>query len=100
MRKLSVILLSSVLAFGLSVPALAEAENTAKSDDIVILYTNDVHTHIDSEISYDTISALKQNLMNDYKYVFLVDAGDHIQGTAYGSVDKGENIINMMNLVI
>lgn len=98
MRKLSVILLSSVLAFGLSVPALAEAENTAKSDDIVILYTNDVHTHIDSEISYDTISALKQNLMNDYKYVFLVDAGDHIQGTAYGSVDKGENIINMMNL--
>lgn len=98
MRKLSIILLASVLAFGLSVPAFAEAENTTKSDDIVILYTNDIHTHIDSEISYDTISALKQSLMNDYKYVFLVDAGDHIQGTAYGSTDKGENIINMMNL--
>ena len=29
--------------------------------------------------------------------VLLVDAGDHIQGTAYGSMDKGETIIKLMN---
>ena len=29
--------------------------------------------------------------------MLLVDAGDHVQGTAYGSMDKGETIIKLMN---
>ena len=67
------------------------------SDDIVILYTNDVHTYIDSQLSYDVIAALKNELKKEYKYVLLADAGDHIQGTAYGSMDKGKSIIELMN---
>ena len=59
------------------------------SDDIVVLYTNDVHTYIDGQLSYDVISAIKKDLQKDYKHVILADAGDHIQGTAYGSLDKG-----------
>ncbi len=73
------------------------AEDETLSEDIVILYTNDVHTYIDNQMSYDVVSAIKKDLQKKYKYVFLVDAGDHIQGTAYGSMDKGENIIKMMN---
>jgi len=68
-----------------------------KSDDIVILYTNDVHTYIDGELSYDTVAALKDNLETRYEHVLLVDAGDHVQGTAYGSMDKGKTIIELMN---
>lgn len=68
-----------------------------KSDDIIILYTNDVHTYIDKNISYDHIASIKQQLQEEYEYVFLVDAGDHIQGTAYGSMDKGNTIIELMN---
>ncbi len=67
------------------------------SDDIVILYTNDVHSYIDGELSYDVIAEIKDDLETKYKNVFLVDAGDHIQGTAYGSMDKGESVIKMMN---
>ena len=67
------------------------------SDDIVVLYTNDVHTYIDGQLSYDVISAIKKDLQKDYKHVILADAGDHIQGTAYGSMDKGESIIKLMN---
>lgn len=67
------------------------------SDDIVILYTNDVHSYIDGELSYDAIAAIKDDLQTRYQNVFLVDAGDHIQGTAYGAMDKGESIIEMMN---
>lgn len=67
------------------------------SDDVVILYTNDVHTYIDGALSYDVIAAIKKNLKKEYKHVFLVDAGDHVQGTAYGSMDKGESIVKMMN---
>lgn len=71
-------------------------ENTTDGD-IVILYTNDVHTYVDGPISYDVIAAVKEELLTKYGYVYLVDAGDHIQGTAYGSMDNGETIIKMMN---
>lgn len=94
MKKiLSVLLALMVVVYG--VPVLADSE--ALSEDIVILYTNDVHTYIDGALSYDVIAAVKDNLEKEYKYVFLLDAGDHIQGTAYGSMDKGENIIKLMN---
>ena len=69
----------------------------AVSEDIVILYTNDVHTYIDKDLSYDTIADLKQALALENKAVLLIDAGDHIQGTAYGSMDKGATIIELMN---
>ena len=48
-------------------------------------------------LRYDVIAALKTELKKQYDNVLLVDAGDHIQGTAYGSMDKGETIIKLMN---
>lgn len=63
------------------------------NDDIVILYTNDIHTYIDQDIKYSDIAALKASYTN----VLLLDAGDHIQGTAYGSMDQGKKIIELMN---
>ena len=66
--------------------------------DIVVLYTNDVHTHVDNDgLRYSNVAALKNELENAGAEVLLVDAGDHIQGTAYGSMDKGETIIKLMN---
>jgi len=67
------------------------------SNDIVILYTNDVHSYIDGTLSYDVISGIKKDLETKYKYVLLVDAGDHAQGTAYGSMDKGKTVVKLMN---
>ena len=94
MRKFLSMLLTFVMV--LSMTATVAAEET-KSDDIVVLYTNDVHTYIDKDLSYDVIAALKADLETQYNYVILVDAGDHAQGTAYGSMDKGETIIELMN---
>ncbi|MBQ2992270.1 MAG: bifunctional metallophosphatase/5'-nucleotidase, partial [Clostridia bacterium] len=95
MRKLLSLVLSLLLVLSVAAPA-AVAEATL-SDDIVILYTNDVHTYIDGALSYDVIAGVKAELQKAYKHVLLVDAGDHIQGTAYGSMDKGETIIKLMN---
>ena len=94
MRKFLALILSMVLLLSVVAPVTAE---TAKSDDVVILYTNDVHTYIDGELSYHVIAAVKQKLQEQYNYVLLVDAGDHVQGTAYGSMDNGETIIKLMN---
>ena len=96
MRKFFALLLTLALSISIYAPAV-QADETQKSDDIVILYTNDVHTYIDGDISYDTIAALKKQLQTEYNHVLLVDAGDHIQGTAYGSMDKGKTIIDLMN---
>ena len=95
MRKTFAILLALMLVLSLAVPAAA-TENQP-SEDIAILYTNDVHTYIDGPLSYDVIAAVKSELRKQYKYVLLVDAGDHVQGTAYGSMDKGETVIKLMN---
>ena len=68
--------------------------------DVTILYTNDVHTYIDKQspkLTYAAIADLKQSYQNAGKDVLLVDVGDHVQGTAYGSMDEGASIIKLMN---
>lgn len=95
MRKVLSFLCSVFLVAALCVPASAAA--SGKSNDIVILYINDAHANIDRPLSFDTIGALKKKLEKEYRYVLLVDAGDHLQGTEYGSLDKGATIIQLMN---
>ena len=82
--------------------AFAEETNCFFGDkaDVTILYTNDVHTYIDNkspEPTYAAIAALKKSIEDTGRDVLLVDAGDHIQGTAYGSMDDGATIIELMN---
>ncbi|MBQ8765542.1 MAG: 5'-nucleotidase C-terminal domain-containing protein [Clostridia bacterium] len=96
MKKLTAIFISILLILtSASIPIAATTQEL--SENIVILYTNDVHTYINGPLSYDVIAAIKKDLQKQYKYVYLADAGDHIQGTAYGSMDKGESVIKMMN---
>ncbi|MBQ2826615.1 MAG: bifunctional metallophosphatase/5'-nucleotidase [Clostridia bacterium] len=94
MKKTLSFLLAFTLLLAIMIPVSA---GSGKSEDTVILYTNDVHTYIDGPLSYDVIAAIKAELEKNYREVLLLDAGDHIQGTAYGSMDKGENIIKLMN---
>ena len=95
-NRLLALLMSVVMTFTLIAPALAEDVlliAPAPAEGITILYTNDIHTYIDGDIRYSTVAGLKDSFEN----VLLVDAGDHSQGTAYGSMDKGETIIKLMN---
>ena len=95
MRKLFSFLCSVMLIAILCVPVSAFDEG--KSNDIVILYINDAHANLDRPLSYDTIGAIKKQLEKEYRYVLLVDAGDHLQGTEFGSLDKGATIVQLMN---
>ena len=110
MRKLFALLLAAAMCVSLvgcsaaqpkettaPVTEATAAQNTAAAEDIVILYTNDVHAYIDKALSYDVIAGLKESLKRVYGNVLLVDAGDAVQGTAFGSMDKGETIVKLMN---
>ncbi len=102
MRKFLSVLLAMAMVFSLSVTSLAAEDTGAAapaatatattSGDVTVLYTNDVHTYVTKDIKYSTVAAYKDSL----KDVLLVDAGDHIQGTAYGSMDNGATIVKLM----
>ena len=87
-------------AMAAAVPQASAGFLTGKDAAVTILYTNDVHTYIDNKspkLTYAAIAAMKQGYVDEGKPVLLVDAGDHIQGTAYGSMDDGATIIELMN---
>lgn len=91
-----------VLALALVIPGSA-AHAEEKSEDIVILYTNDVHCEVvkneDGTYSfgYANVAAYKKALEETNEYVVLVDNGDHIQGGPYGVLSQGEWMIDLMN---
>ena len=94
---------TALTAVSFAAPAASAEETNCFLGDksaVTILYTNDVHTYIDKkspELTYAAIAALKKSYEDAGQNVLLVDAGDHIQGTAYGSMDDGETIIKLMN---
>ncbi len=98
MRKVLAMLMAVVMTLSL-IASSAWAE-PAGTSDITIYYTNDVHTYInnyDEKIgslnTYAKLATLKKTTEN----VLLVDAGDHIQGTAFGGMDNGATIVKLMN---
>jgi len=100
------ILIIAVIAVAL-ILSRGEEKKKIPEKDIAVIYTNDIHTYIKNRnpndakkaksLSYAALSALKEDIAAQGKEVILVDAGDHIQGTAYGDMDKGATIIQMMN---
>ncbi len=70
-----------------------------KGENIVILYTNDVHCAVENGLGYAGVSAYKKETEKKYENVTLVDCGDHVQGGVIGSYSEGSYIIDIMNAV-
>ena len=67
-----------------------------RSDDIIILHTNDIHCWVEESIGYAGLELYKKQLLTKYKNVILVDAGDHIQGHPFCYLSNGLNVIDIM----
>ena len=93
MKKIILVVLSLILVLGMF-PTVTFAEAT--SDDIIILYENDVHCAVEG---YSKLSAMKNELKQTYTHVGVVSCGDYIQGSSLGAISRGEYIIELMNLV-
>lgn len=93
--------MKKILTFLGTVFAVSVINSAVMAEDITIFYTNDIHTYIandlgegnENKFTYSKVAALKENTKNSV----LVDAGDHVQGTAYGGMDYGAKIIELMN---
>lgn len=93
-------LLTVTMVGGLMAPMTAQAES-ATDDDIVVLFTNDVHCTNDEGMSYASIAGYKAEMEAQYgeDAVTLVDNGDAIQGAVLGTLSKGGWIVDLMNEV-
>ena len=90
-KLLCIIAIVSLLICVLPISAFA-----AQRNDIIILYENDVHCEIDG---YSVLSAMRNELKQEYEHVGIVTSGDFLQGGSLGSISKGEYIVRLMNLV-
>lgn len=71
----------------------------AKRPRVKILHTNDTHAHVDDgSVTFSQIAAEKARLVAAGENVILADAGDYVQGTAYGGYDGGRSVIGIMNV--
>ena len=71
----------------------------AADQDIVVLYTNDVHCGVDGNIGYAGLALYKKEMQAQTPYVTLVDHGDAIQGAPIGTLSDGGYLIDIMNKV-
>ena len=70
----------------------------AAKSRVIVLHTNDTHTHIDDgRVAFSEIAAERARLEAAGENVILVDAGDYVQGTALGGFDSGRSAIDIMN---
>ncbi len=80
--------------------AFAEVSQTpALSQDLVVLFTSDVHCAVDSGFGYVGLAAIRDQMAAQGKHVLLVDNGDSIQGEPIGTMTSGEANIRLMNAV-
>ena len=81
------------LTTGMSLTALAAEQ------EIIVLYTNDVHCGVDENIGYAGLSLYKKQMQAQTPYVTLIDAGDAVQGAPIGTLSEGGYLIDIMNQV-
>ncbi len=96
-KRMLSIFVSLCVTLAMTVPAAVFAESDSAADDITIFYTNDIHTYISKgskAFDYAKLATLKKSC--NPANVLLLDAGDHIQGTAYGSTDNGKTMLSLM----
>ena len=97
MKKFLAFLLALTMLLGVS--ALAEENAPLFQQDVMILFTSDVHCGIESNFGYAGLAMVRDAYKNAGYHVLLVDNGDSIQGEPVGTMTTGEANIKLMNAV-
>ena len=110
MKKFLAFLLALTMLLG--VGALAEEDAPLFQQDVMVLFTSDVHCGIESNFGYAAgwllccrnfgyagLAMVRDAYKNAGYHVLLVDNGDSIQGEPVGTMTTGEANIKLMNAV-
>ena len=91
--------ISLLLAAVLMLLPLSGCSSGSKQQDIIILFTNDVHCAVENDLGYAGLAAYKSLLLEQTPNVILADCGDSIQGDIIGVISDGEYLVDIMNNV-
>jgi len=80
---------------------IASSGNDDGDGSFIILHSNDTHCYLgeDGNLGFSTLKSLKEQKISEGNTVFLIDAGDILQGNVYGTVTEGEASVEVMNEV-
>ena len=80
---------------------LCSGEQEEQDPSFIILHSNDTHCYYgdDGSLGLSTLKCLKDQKMAEGQTVFVMDAGDFLQGNSYGTLTKGEASVEIMNAV-
>jgi len=94
--KASLLIVATFALFTINTHSFAQKQ--AKSTEIIILHTNDMHARIDN---FGKLAYLADSLRRTHKYVFLVAAGDNFTGNPIVDMypDNGYPMIELMNML-
>ncbi|MCI1779482.1 MAG: metallophosphoesterase [Bacteroidales bacterium] len=92
-------------AAGLLLAVLVFLSGGAGAQDLVILHTNDIHSHMDTITGgkYSGCGGIARretfidSVRNVHNNVLLLDAGDFVEGTPYFNIFKGRSDVDVMN---
>ncbi len=73
------------------------APDAESNDEVVVLFTSDVHCGFDQGFGYIGLYQLRTALEAQGYTTILVDDGDSIQGEVIGTLSRGETIVELMN---
>lgn len=96
MKKLLAVLLTLTMLLG-GVSAFAEEQAPLFQQDVIVLFTSDVHCGVESNFGYAGLAMVRDAYKNAGYHVLLVDNGDSIQGEPIGTMTKGEANVKLMN---
>ena len=82
--------------------------NAKKNIEMTILYTNDLHAHVDPFLfraidekekvgGFANITAFVKDIKKNRKTVFFFDAGDYFTGPAISTLTEGEAIVDIVD---
>ena len=100
MRKKKAIL-SVLLALCLAAAMMPMSAYAAEdvSNDIVVIYTGDMHGAVDSNITLAGLKAYANERQAKSRYLEIVDAGDALSGNAIANASGGKFVVEAMNEV-
>ena len=92
-------ILGILLVLGMLCSAAFAQETATLTQDVVVLFTSDVHCGVDQGFGYVGLAAIRDAMKAAGNHVVLVDNGDSIQGEPIGTMTTGEANIQLMNAV-
>ncbi len=93
-KAISGVIIAAGLAMGATVTPVLAADSTEYSGKTVILYSGNLRGDVDA---YAKLATAKKDYESKGATVYLVDAGNHLQGSTYANTDRGLGIYNLMD---